>query len=375
MSTVATAYTDVTDSCCAKIIQVIEESKSNTQALRPVGTLQAILSDENKGTFTLKLDPNKDIPAADSFRKVYTKDIVPVCNQDTTADAVCATPTFSADTPADNYDFMEHRIGQSIKREIVLKLDDYKEFCLSPMQYLADRLKAFRAGVWQEINTKLNGSLIAIPGAYYDQSGGDNSLNAAKSVAFLTPNSAGGFMFDPTGYSNIKDEYAQLGYPYVNPIIVGGSQLAVFQSNAGFMGGANVNGVTQTGVPNLYVDYGIDTEFADGDNHLVTWAPGALQMISVNDITDDMIRFSVPNQRERMRIESPFGDGFTWDFYFDVDSTGCQFKLKWQLWFDLIIPRPYVTCAPKDILHFIVGCGDNACPDSGYPSGDGGLIE
>jgi hypothetical protein len=51
-----------------------------------------------------------------------------------------------------------------------------------------------------------------------------------------------------------------------------------------------------------------------------------------------MIQFIYSNQRERMRVASPFGDPFTWDFYFDTDATGCQYKLKWQLWFDALFP-------------------------------------
>lgn len=374
MSTITTVYNSIEDSCCAKVIQAIDAINSNANNIRPTGTLAALQSPQNKGTFSLVLDPNKARPTSGSFRSVYTKDIKPVCDQDTTADSACAEPSFSADDPTDNYVFSQHYIDLSIKREITLDLDDFKSFCLSPTQYIADRLLAFRSGVLSEINSKLTDRVIGYVGKYYSQlGGGSNSITAPKAVSFLSANSLGGFAFDPTGYAKIKDEYAKLGYAYDSPIIVGGSHLATLQTNSAFMGGTNLNGVNSTGVPNLFVDYGVDVAFADGYNWLATWKPGALQVANVNEISDDMIRISVPNQRERMRVSSPFGDGLEWDYYWDVDSTGCQYKLKFQAWFDAILPVPPDTCAPKPVLFFNVDCAGNDCPENGYPSGVGGI--
>ena len=375
MSTLNTAYSDVDDSCCAKVIKAIDSVNSNVNVLRPTGTWEALNSPANKGTWSLDLDPNKDRPTSGSFRRVYTKDIKPVCNQDTDADPVCDLPTFLADDPKDNYVFADHYIDLSVKREITLDVEEFTRFCLSPEQYIADRLLAFRAGVHEEVNKKAIDRVIGYVGQYHSQLGtGSNSINAAQSVSFLTTGTNGGFLFDPTGYSTIKDQYAQLGYPYMTPLIVGGSHLSIFQTNAGFMGGTNLNGVNSTGVPNLYTDYGIDVAMADGLDWLATWKPGALQIAEVNEITDAMIRLSVLNSRERMRIPDPFGTGLgLWDFLYDVDPSGCQYKLKFQKWFDVILPVPASECAPKPVLFFNVDCAGNPCPESGYPSGLGGL--
>ncbi len=373
MSTITTTYNGVTDPCCALVIEAIQLANSNVNAMRPVGALMALMSPENRGTFRLNLDPNKDRPTAGSFRKVYTKDIRPVCDQDTDADDACALPVFSGgDDIENNYVYAEHEIDLSIKREIDLDLEEFQRFCTNPTQYIADKLLAFRSGVWEEINAKTIGRIIAYQAAYENQSGADNSIDDPINVSFLTPNSAGGFMFDPTGYSKLKDEYAKLGYAYVAPIIVGGSQLSVLQSNSAFMGGTNVNGVTSSSVPNLYVDYGVDTAFADGDNHLLTWKQGALQLVNVNAISDAMVATSALNVRERSRVTSPFGDGLTWDYYFDVAPSGCEYKIKFQAWFDVIQPVPYdETCAKAPVLHFLTGCTANTCPDSG--SGGSGI--
>lgn len=377
MSTISTAYNSLEDSSlCAKVIATIDNVNSITNVKRPTGVLDALNSPENRGTFSLVLDPNKDRPTSGSFRKVYTKDISPVCNQDTDAGSVCAAPSFSStDDVAAGYVFAEHNIDLSIKREIILDLEDFKSLCEDPSTYLANRLLAFRSGVHQEVNTKVINRLIAYGGQYYGQSNPNNSINAPKDVSFLAENANGGFLFDPTGYAKIVDEYAKKGYAYTTPIIVGGSHVAVFKTNAMFMGGTNVNGVTATGVPQLYVDHQIDVEFGDGKNWLATWAPGHVQLLGVNEITDAMIALSVPNHREKMRVPDPFGTGLgDWDFLFDVDSTGCKYKLTWQKWFDAALPIPYDgTCATKPVLFFNADCVGNTCPENGYPSGADGI--
>ena len=117
MSTINTAYNSITDSTCALTVLAIEKVNSNTEVLKPIGSWQALTSPLNKGTFTLNLDPNKGRPTTvDSFRKIYTKDIKPICDQDTEADDACANPTFgSGDDVAGNYVFAQHLIDLSIK--------------------------------------------------------------------------------------------------------------------------------------------------------------------------------------------------------------------------------------------------------------------
>jgi len=359
MSTIATVYNSVNDSCCAKVIIAIDKMNSQTNVLQPTGLLNALKSTENTAGFKLELDPNKDRPTSGSFRKVYTKDVAPSCNETSVADDVCSVPTFTPDNVASLYKFVEHTVDIPIKREITMDLAEFQKFCISPDEYLADKLMSMRSGVWQEINKNISGRVLAYMGAYYGQVTPANSVSAPKQINLFN---------DPTlGYSGfglIKDEYAKLGY-IENPIIVGGSLV----SNA-LNANANGNGFKQSGyaptfLPNGFVDYQIDSEIADGANHLFTWAPRSLQFVSTTEITDAMIKNSVINSRERNRVTSPFGDGMVWDYFYDVDPTGCLMKIRFQTWYDVIAPVPYDNvCAKKPILHFLTGCTPNACPDS-----------
>jgi len=361
MSTVTTAFNGVSDGFCAIQVQsVINTLQSQALLGTPNGVLSALTSPLNRQGFKLALAPNKDRPSATSHRKVYTEDVIPVCNQDTTPAGACATPSFTPDDIASKYKYAEHRITLGIKRESTLDLEDFKSLCKSPQEHIANMLLAFREGVHQEVNAKLTDSIIAYAGNYAD---GSNSIGvSAKNVSFTN---TGGF-FDPRGYSIIKDEFAKLGHPYANPFIVGGSQIMNVNTVAGFSGGTAQNGVNKFNIPNSEVDYAVDVAFNDGDQHLLTWAPGSLQVATYNDVTTSMMNLSVPNFREKAIISDPFGLGLgNWDFYLDVNPTGCIYKMRYELWFDLIMPTPYDgTCGKKPVLHFTVDCGTNACLSS-----------
>lgn len=362
MSTVATAFSAITTGSCAEIVIDITESALSTANLgQPKGILEALTSPQNKGSFELALDPNKSRPTSGSHLKVYTSDVIPLCDQDTTATGACATPSYSADDVAAKFKAVEHRVDESIQRKIVMDLEAFKSFCLAPADYLRKRLLAMRDGVQAEVNSKLVPKAIAYAGTY---STGVSSVAPTVNLAFVKANSAGGFLFDPTGYAKIKDEYAKLGSPYVTPFIVGGSHVGTLQTISGFMGGSNVNGVTSTAIPNLYLDYTVDTAFENELNNLITWAPGSLQVVGTNAISDAMVATSVPMHQKTI-VPDPFGTGLgDFDFYFNVDATGCIIELRWEKYFDLITPVPYGTCANKPILNFLVDCSANDCPDS-----------
>ncbi len=370
MSTVSTAFSAITTGSCAEIVLDITETALSTANLgKPKGFLESVTSPTNVGGFELILDPNKSRPTNGSHRKVYTSDTIKDCGGDTTAQGACFTPSLTADNVASKFKAVEHRIDSSIQRKITLDAEAFKSFCLSPQEYIAKRLLAMRDDVIAEINTKLIAKAIAYEGSYAN--GVDSGTNPIN-LTFLKANSAGGYLFDPVGVAGIRDEYAKLGHPYSPIFIVGGSHVGTLQAVGGFMGGTNVNGVTSTVIPNLYLDYGVDAFHNDSDNHLLTWAAGSIQVAGYNDVSDTMIQLSVPMQQEKARVPDPFGTGIAgeWDFYFSKDVTGCIYELRWERWFDLLTPVPYDgTCAKKPILEFTVDCAGNSCPDSSSGSG------
>jgi len=362
MSTINTAYNAVQDSCCAKVVQAIDAMKSQTNVVKPAGTLSALISPLNKGTFSLDLDSSKDRPKTGSFRKVYTKDVRPICSQDTMPDAICSIPTFGASGAGSAYVYAEHEINMGIQRQILMDVDEFKKFCISPQQYIMDKTMAYRSGVIEEINTKVTEAVILYMGLYAGQTAPDNSISAPKEVnLFATATQP------YTGYSLIKDEYGKLGYAMASPIVVGGSTVQVSSDIRANGVGFNQAGYAPQVIPNAFIDYGVDAIMQEGVNHLLTWLPGTIQLINYNDVTMEMVELSVPNLRERSRVNDPFNLGWNvdWDFKFDVDPTGCKYAITYSTWFDVIVPVPYDTaCVAKPMLHFVSGCNANPCPDS-----------
>ena len=139
MSTVTTAFNGVSDGFCAIQVQsVINTLQSQALLGTPTGILSALTTPLNRQGFKLALAPNKDRPSASSHRKVYTEDVKPVCNQDTTPSGACATPSFTPDDIASKYKYVEHRITLGVKREMTLDLEDFKSLCKNPQEHIAN---------------------------------------------------------------------------------------------------------------------------------------------------------------------------------------------------------------------------------------------
>ena len=321
----------------------------------------ALTSPENKGNFKLAIPPDKDRPTSTSFRKVYTEGIMPNCNLDTTADDLCATPNSTPSTLTTIYDALEHRIGLSIKRELVLDLKGFKAFCKDPEQVINDWIQSQRSGVLEEIDKKAIVQLVAMMGNYAD---GVNSITTPKTINVINP-TATGTSIDATAFARIAQEYQKIGFA-PKPIIVGGGQLALADIAKQYYTGTSDVGQQFKGLPGLYADYNVDADFADAFYHALTWAPGTFQLVNYNDISDLFVQYSVKNIRERSRVTSPFGDGLSWDLYVDLVNNGCTYVIKFQTWFDVIQPVPYNTCIQKPAQHWQIGCGANTCATLGF---------
>ena len=48
----------------------------------------------------------------------------------------------------------------------------------------------------------------------------------------------------------------------------------------------------------------------------------------------------------------------------DVNPTGCIYKMRYELWFDLIMPTRMMEHVAETSVTFTVDCGTNACLSS-----------
>lgn len=357
MATSNSAYNPSTDSCCGKLVLAINKMTADPTRNKPsVGILQALEYSTQVSDVNFELAPNIEGYTGTSFKTVYTKSIKPSCEEGDDADDVCATPVTTGVFEKSPWITAKHTIDNSIKREIPMDLKEFAKFCDSPEDYLANRLQAMQAGVMLEINKKLTTSVKAMMGAYWYQTGAATSMSAglAESVSLLTASTlnGGGYVLHNAGYARIQEHYSELNYPYISPIIVGGVHVN------SLLGMTGINAPYQ----NIFSDNNIDPSFADGVNHLLTWAPGTFVLKTVNAITPELASKTIPNKFERTIINNPFGEGLDWDYYLDVSDSGCEYVIKLQLHFDALCPVPYdMVCTKKPALHFLSSCEPMDC--------------
>lgn len=354
-----TAFNGATNSCCALLEVAVDNLQSIANIEQPNGIFTFIKKDTDTSPVEIKLDGEKDAPKTGSFRKLYTKAVVPECSNTTTPIEVCVAPSFSSAPLSSSNQWIEHTFTTlPIEREIDFDVESFQKFCETPDTYLANKLLAMRQGVIQEINTKTIQALQAYAGQYKEQIGGaNNSISNPKAVNLFQSSGTG-----YNGYALIMNEYGKLGYANSRPYLVGGSSVGTLQGVVG--GGYNQAGY-QAPVSNPFIglDYGIDTAFGDANEHYLTWLPGTFIYGTVSEISSALNANQIMRQRERNVVTSPFGDGFMWDYYFDADiATGCKYKMRFKLNFEVLCPVPYVDCMPKPALHFIGSCTENPCP-------------
>lgn len=356
MATIASGFNPQKDMCCDKILLATEQMNDPAVKTRPTaGLTEALLSAENRAGFSLELPKSIVGYTPTAGKKVYTKAIKQNCDPSGAKRDVC-DDTVSSEALQDMYVTSEHTVEQYVKRTITVNEYDFAAFCESPEAYINNRLLAYRNGVIQEINQKLVDTVLGYMGAYSYQTGVDTSVTVPESVSLIAPNSfVGGTVYSNTGYAHIVNHYARLNY-LGSPIVVGGQHVGHLVG----MGG------TAPQIPNIYVDYSVDTTINDTLFHLLSWMPGTLQLVTYNEITDALISKNIVGKRERITAINPFGEsasaGLEWDVYVDHSDSGCLMSITYQLNFDVICPTPYdLTCGKKPALHFLSDCVQMDC--------------
>ena len=351
-----TNYNGLTNDCCALVELAMEGIDATANKSQPLGIYEAVKFSTEQSSVEVIIDSEKDRPATGSFRKVYTKGVLPDCNTDSTPRLLCDIPTVGTTTDSPTA-YLEHTVEQSITRTITMDLTDFKKFCENPQEYLSKIINSYRLGVQQEINKKTLERLLVYMGQYKAQIGtADNSLSVPEQVNLFNDLSQG-----YSGYALIKDQYAQLGHTAGEPIVIGGTHVSTSLNSASRGVGYNQAGYAPDMLPNGFVDYSINPLFNDGQDHAITFMPGTFIYVNYNDINKNIVEL---NNSDRIRkvTKSPFGDSFKWDFYFDVDPSGCKYQITWQTWIDVLCPQVYNDCISKPALHYLLGCTPNPCP-------------
>lgn len=353
MATQDTLYDGNVSSCC-KLIELAIDQMPKVQLNEP-GVLKAIKYSTERSSVKISLSPGGSRPNGLGLRKIYTKATMPNCNPTSAPFDICDKPNFGAST-ANPEKWIEHTINETITREFRFDNEEYREFCSNPTEVYARLIKSEADGVIKELNQKLTNAIATYVGSYASQTAPINSLTNPWSINPFNDLAQG-----YSGYAIIKDQYAQLGYSIEEPIVIGGSVVAVSENAMRRAVGYNQAGYAPDMFPSSYVDYGLNSYFADGNDHLLTFIPGTLILAQYNDITEQYIRDFALKGNEANIITSPFGDGLRWDFQKILSDNACQHVIRMKANFDVLCPIPYNDCAKKPILHFLASCQPNEC--------------
>ena len=351
------AVTNVTPTqeLCLKIQQSLENVSGNIPTSNaPLGTLKALKSAENTAGFeqikTTTTD-GKTYSASVKFKagKCYDTDEedLDVCDADSTAS-----------NPNKEYSVSVDEVS-SVK--ITLNAQDYRTLCESLDERKSFEITQAIEALKKKINLGLATKIASNLDLYFDGTASTLGSGTEKSLK----------LFDTTGKPNtmglfqLKQMYNKKGYGDMSPIIVGGDPLDAWKfAQAQFAGNADkAFDVSRINGMSTFTDYVIDDIAGDGDQHLISWIAGHLQMLEAYKYVgayEDV-------RQEGARTTMMDADGFMFDFA--VSNPFCSdgvvtmvLSKKWDLF--KVPATAFSACgAQETALGWQTSCAAVACSD------------
>jgi hypothetical protein len=357
------AVTTTALSKCALNLQVALESISNSapsQLEEKLGMLSALRSSENDlganrqvRAFDGKALPNGNAP---KIEIVYD---VPVCTEsESNCIDIC---TFDPAASVQDRQSLTMTVDNCKSRGGRFSVQDFDTIAREPNEYLASQLRKEGRKIIEDINKDLIARGYAEMGNYFN---GDDSIATPRTAKLISSTGVANY----SGFVDIATEY-NLQKVDGRPIVVGGTPL--FQANYMKMYnglGAQALGVNANAASpvNAYTDYSVDPVLqgivggAVTENHLLSWAPGALQFVE----WFNYVGYNSWSKENSIRTLIEI-DGFTFDYalYFDDKCGVWTWVLKKHYDLFCIPEQLYATCGDlfSHKLHWIAGCGDFSC--------------
>jgi hypothetical protein len=322
------------------------------------GTIEALQSEANRAGTTALPTANGDGVrlTANTVRNLQLRYVTQDCTLDSPTFDPCNLP--SLDTPA--YKTANVTVTRNTSWGFQLNEDDYRDMCESKDKQYLDMVMVKYESAKRNMNQQAVALVKANMGDYPGTA--SNSVTSPESIPVVT--AAG--LVNPAGLALIAQYYRQMNV-YKDPMIVGAGKLDMANRSLAYAGQA-ANGINAAGtnIANFFSDTDVNKNFSDGQDHALTWMPGAIQFVGWNDfvgqyaITTEQIR----NGRREFKTQQTTMefDGIRWDFIYEYDC-GVH-KFVWNKYFD-IVPLPsdaFASCQDWNYnLHFLLSCGDVTC--------------
>lgn len=338
--------------------------KSNVPAAANVatGTADALKSAQNTSGFTqIPTDSSdgKARPTDSSNRTIHLRYVPTDCDEDG-MDEVSECNLGEASGPL--YKTAPVTVNLRHTWGFELSKSQFRDIQESTDQGFADMVMAKYAHAKAGLNKKLIAPISGLMGKY--PLTGVNSATSPIEVPVVT--AAG--VYNPTGIALVQSTYMQMERGEI-PIIVGAGKMD-FAAAAKVYSATNNDGIDATKLAaNYFRDAYVNKAYADGTDNILTWMPGAIQMVEWWDNVGDFAISTTMTENGKQvyeKINTTFitPDGLKWDMYYSYDC-GVH-KYRFQKWFDVAsIPSDaFGACQDYNYaLRFKLKCGDISCSD------------
>ena len=334
-------------------------------ALTPVGAYDALVAPINRTAFIQSVNNFAGgAPSGSSKRTVQVRYVPASCEEEQEEIGRCE---FTTSEPV--FKTANLTVDDTFTWGFNLDDEEYRDLCDGDTAGIfAQMIQAKYQRAKKEFNKRILDALVLLPGNY--PTNGDDSLTSPIYLPIVT--TAGTYL--PTGFGLLKSIYNASDI-YEDPIIVAGRGIPDLALNSlrysamNTVPGYNVPG----GLPNFFSDGGLNDAFGDGSDHLLTWAPGAIQLLEwyqnegrfgwktplVREVNGTMVNGW---QEDYSTLVMP--DGIKWDFFYKFDCGVHYYKFRKVFG---VAPMPsdaFGTCRDYNyILNFLATCGTLDCTD------------
>lgn len=334
------------------------------------GALNAILSDANRTAQGFQVIPNREKPSQDnktiSIRYMqYQCESSDISSIDKCNLGEGATPTILT---------ANYYIDDVVIHKWSIDENEFRRICETPSEITGAWYRQNVNAFLEKYDRKVLEKLVPLMGSYpIGVNAGENSNTEAYTIPILD----GSGNFQPGAIALIQEQFDSMGIFGYSPIIVG-KGLFGYADKVRAFSGVNIDGVNTNyrgGLENLFIDDLIDKTIPHSDgSRMLTWAPGAIQLLTWNEFTDDYAQYqeifrggSFPDEIRRYEYQWDTVEvrpNLVVDFMYEYDKcTGMHtFALRSNFAVVSLPEDSFAACQDFNYaLNFVQGCGNLDC--------------
>ena len=241
-----------------------------------IGTLRALISAQNRNAVAFNPIPQKAAPLTDGSVKLTASFLPFICDTEVSDTPVTKCNVSGGDTPT--YLYADYTVDETTSQKWTLNDDQFRSTCETPGRQFDDMFLRNVDAFLRKVNRKSITEVITFMGNY---SNGNNSVTTPINLPVIDPTK----LYNAQALAFIKSEYMKQNVGTITPIITGAGLMdhAIAGMPVAGISDDGVNRGASFGLENYFRDGFLDSTIDDGSSHLLSWVPGALQLLTWNE--------------------------------------------------------------------------------------------